>query len=114
MVFSSFKITYTKARRVRLEKFTRMVSTVKPVLMFTMASCPYCKEAQLWMEELTKENAKYQDIEINIVDETLQPSIAREYNYYYVPTFYIDGVKIHEGAATKDIIREVFEKACNE
>jgi len=85
---------------------------MKPVLMFTIESCPYCQQARLWMNELKEENAKYSAVEVNIIDERLQPSIASQYNYYYVPTFYVDGIKIHEGAATKDIVQRVFDKAC--
>lgn len=84
---------------------------MKPVLMFTMESCPYCREARLWMEELKKENAKYTDIAVTVIDERRHPDVANEYDYYYVPTYYVDGVKIHEGAASKDVIRGVFEKA---
>ncbi|TDT61302.1 thioredoxin-like protein [Fonticella tunisiensis] len=79
--------------------------------MFTMKSCPYCRQAFTWMEELKKENPEYSNIDINIIDETLNPDVASQYDYYYVPTYYVDGVKIHEGAATKEIIRTVFEKA---
>lgn len=84
---------------------------MKTVLMFTMESCPYCREARLWMEELKKENAKYSDITVTVIDERRHPDVSNEYDYYYVPTYYVDGVKIHEGAASKDVIRGVFEKA---
>ncbi|WP_133627783.1 thioredoxin family protein [Fonticella tunisiensis] len=84
---------------------------MKQVIMFTMKSCPYCRQAFTWMEELKKENPEYSNIDINIIDETLNPDVASQYDYYYVPTYYVDGVKIHEGAATKEIIRTVFEKA---
>lgn len=85
---------------------------MKPVLMFIMESCPYCQQALSWMEELSKEDSRYSDIEIKIIDEGLQPDIANQYNYYYVPTYYVDGVKLHEGAASKDIVKKVFERAC--
>jgi thioredoxin 1 len=84
---------------------------MKPILMFILAACPYCKQALSWMEELKNENDKYSNIEVEIIDEGLQPEIANKYDYYYVPTYYVNGVKVHEGAASKDIIRSVFEKA---
>jgi thioredoxin 1 len=84
---------------------------MKPVLMFILASCPYCKQALSWMEELKKENEKYVNINVEIIDEARQPDIANQYDYYLVPTYYIDGEKVHEGAASKDIVRSVFEKA---
>lgn len=84
---------------------------MKPVLMFILKSCPYCQQALSWMEELKKENPQYLNIEINIIDEGERPEEANRYDYYYVPTYYIAGDKVHEGAATKDIVRGVFEKA---
>ena len=32
-------------------------------------------------------------------------------SYYYVPTFYVGGVKAHEGAASKDIVEKVLRSA---
>jgi hypothetical protein len=63
------------------------------------------------MEELKKENPKYEDVEIKIIDEEREPDIAKKYDYYYVPTYYIGSTKVHEGAASKEIINKVFEKA---
>jgi len=80
--------------------------------MFIMNSCPHCQRALAWMEELKKEYPKYADIEVKVVDEKLQPDIAKQYDYYYVPTYYVNKVKVHEGVASKDIVRKVFEMAC--
>lgn len=86
---------------------------MKPILMFTIESCPHCKRAILWMEELKKENPRYADLEITIIDETIHPSIAKEYDYYYVPTYFVDRVKVHEGVANKECIRVIFQTACD-
>lgn len=84
---------------------------MKPVTMFITEWCPYCKKALAWMEDIKKQNPEYADIEIKIIDEELHPDTAKQYTYYYVPTYYVDGVKVHEGAASKDIVIGVFEKA---
>ncbi len=84
---------------------------MKPILMFIMASCPYCQKATRYMEELMKETPRYKEIPLKVIDETLEPEIADRYDYYYVPTFYVDKEKVHEGAATKDDVRRVFEAA---
>jgi thioredoxin 1 len=84
---------------------------MKNIQMFIQESCPFCKQALSWMEELEKENPEYSKIEVTIVDELLQADLANQHDYYYVPTYYIDGVKVHEGAASKDIVRNVYEKA---
>jgi thioredoxin 1 len=63
------------------------------------------------MEELKKENPKYAGVEVKVIDEEKEPEFAKQYDYYYVPTYFVDGVKVHEGVPSKDIVREVYEKA---
>ncbi|MCB2354066.1 thioredoxin family protein [Clostridium estertheticum] len=84
---------------------------MKPVIMFVTEWCPYCKKALGWMENIKKQNPEYADIEIKIIDEELEPDIAKQYTYYYVPTYYVDGIKVHEGVASKNIVNNIFEKA---
>ncbi|MCJ7689769.1 MAG: thioredoxin family protein [Clostridiaceae bacterium] len=84
---------------------------MKPVIMFVTEWCPYCKKALAYMDATQKQNPQYADIVIKIIDEELHPEIAKNYTYYYVPTYYVDGVKVHEGATSKNIINAVFEKA---
>ncbi len=84
---------------------------MKSVLMFIIEGCPYCKKALRYMEEIMEETPKYKEIPVRIVDENLYPEFAEEYDYYYVPTFFVEDEKVHEGAAEKDDIRRVFEKA---
>ena len=85
---------------------------MKPVLMFITDWCPYCKKAFSLMEELKKTNPKYTNIEVKVIDEEIQPEIAKQYDYYYVPTYYVNGVKVHEGVPSKDIVCKVFDEAC--
>ncbi len=84
---------------------------MKKILMFTMERCPYCMRARRWMEELEVENPGYAKLEIEIIDELEQPELADTYDYWYVPTYYVDGVKLHEGVPTKDIVRGVYRAA---
>ena len=84
---------------------------MKKITMFMFATCPYCNAARGWMAELAEEDPRYKELEIEMIDEKLNPEIADQYDYYHVPTFYIDGEKIHEGAATKEIIQNVFDAA---
>ena len=84
---------------------------MKPVIMFVTEWCPYCKKALAWMDAIKKQNPEYAGIDIKIIDEELQPDIAKQYTYYYVPTYYVDGVKVHEGVASKNTILGIFEKA---
>lgn len=85
---------------------------MKPVMMFITSWCPYCKQAYAFMDDLKNTDPKYANIEVKIIDEELHPEIAKQYDYYYVPTYFVGDVKVHEGVPTKDIIRSVFEEAC--
>lgn len=84
---------------------------MKKVTMMYLKNCPYCKQAMKWMEELFQENPAYKDIEITYIEESEQPQIADSLDYWYVPTYFVDGIKLHEGAATKDKIKAVLEDA---
>jgi len=84
---------------------------MKKITMFVMESCPYCKGAKRIMDALFAENPEYLSLEIEIIDENLHPDIADNYDYYYVPTFYVGDEKLHEGAATMKKVRHVFDAA---
>ncbi|MBV4433242.1 glutaredoxin [Clostridium tyrobutyricum] len=86
-----------------------MSDNMKPVHMFVTSWCPYCKQALSWMKELRTEDPKYTDVDIKIIDEERQPEIAKKYNYYYVPTYFVGDTKIHEGVPTKEIVKKVFD-----
>jgi len=80
---------------------------MKKILMFHFASCPYCRAAMNYLQELTEENPEFATVEIEKIDEKIHPEIADKYDYWYVPTFYVDGQKVHEGACTKKIVENV-------
>ena len=79
--------------------------------MFTMESCPYCKSAKKWMSEILKSDDKYAAIPLTIIDEVQEPDLAAKFDYYYVPTYYLNEKKVHEGAATFEIVKKVFDTA---
>lgn len=84
---------------------------MKPVKMFIMAACPHCRRAKAWMDEVFEEHPEYRDVELDIIDEQLDPAVANGYDYWLVPTYYVGGAKRHEGVASKEIILNVFESA---
>lgn len=84
---------------------------MKNITMFITDWCPHCKRAKTWIEEVKQENPKYKDIKVEIIDEEKHPEISKQYDYYYVPTYYVEKKKIYEGGTTKDIVRMVFEEA---
>lgn len=84
---------------------------MKKILMFTMLRCPFCVMARRWMEEIAADHLEYAALEIEIIDELEQPELADTYDYWYVPTYYVGGVKLHEGIPTKEIVENVYRAA---
>ena len=80
------------------------------IKLFYLKTCPYCKQAFNFLEELKPE---FPNIELTLIEENEQADLANSYDYYYVPTFYLDEKKVHEGVVTKDIIRTILEQATN-
>ena len=85
---------------------------MKEVKMFIMGTCPHCKKALEIMEQICEEHPEYKKLAIQITDETKEPDYAAQFDYHYVPTFFVDGVKLHEGKPTKEAIEKVYEAAC--
>ena len=84
---------------------------MKKVTAFYLENCPHCKKAFKIIDELKKENPKYSKIDIEFIEESKNAKIASTYDYYLVPTFYVDGVKIHEGVPTYEKIENVMIEA---
>ena len=89
---------------------------MKHVKLFHFEACPYCRDAKKWMRELMTEYPELSRVNVEMIDERLEPKKVEEFikagnSYYYVPTFYVDGVKAHEGAASKDIVEKVLRSA---
>lgn len=78
---------------------------------FRLSLCPYCRRAEQYIEELKKENPQYGRIKINMIDENKDRKTAAEYDYWYVPCFYLGGQKLHEGSASKENIKAVLDVA---
>jgi len=86
---------------------------MKKIKLFIMRNCPFCLQALDWQNKILAENPKYREVPIEIIDENEQPEIAYSYNYFYVPSYYIDEKKAHEGVATREKIESILETALN-
>ncbi len=89
---------------------------MKHVILFHFESCPYCQQARQWLKELQQEQPELAKVQVEMIDEKLEPQrvadfLKQGHSYYYVPTFYVDGVKAHEGVATKQIVEDVLRSA---
>ena len=84
---------------------------MKKITMFMFASCPHCKLALKCLDELKAAHPEYAAVPFEMIDERKQPDVAEKYDYYYVPTFYVDGEKVHEGHAEMADVEKVFQAA---
>lgn len=87
---------------------------MKQVKMMYLKSCPYCKQAFAMVEELKKRNAKYQDIEIETIEEHDEEEKTQGYDYWYVPTYFVNDQKLLEGVPTLEKIEAVLKAAIDE
>jgi len=84
---------------------------MKKLQFFMFETCPYCQKAIRLMNELRAENPAYAAIQMETIDEKKDPATADKYDYWYVPTFFLDGKKLHEGDITKQQMEEVLKAA---
>lgn len=84
---------------------------MKEVLMMILPLCPHCRRADTMLRELMEENPAYRDIPIRRVDESEEVEFANSLDYYFVPTFYVDGEKLMEGIPTREKVKAVLDRA---
>lgn len=84
---------------------------MKNILYFKMRFCPHCMRADKWIQAVLEDHPEYRDIPIKTVDENEERALANEYDYYFVPAFYVGDEKVHEGVASREIIEKVFLEA---
>lgn len=72
------------------------------ITLFYLEDCPYCHNAKRALQELTKENPQYGEINVEWVEESKQPEVSQQYDYYYVPTIFADDRKLYEAHPSED------------
>ena len=83
----------------------------KTVKMMILEDCPYCRQAFAMEKELIAAHPEYGQVNIEVIEENREAGKTQGYDYWYVPTFFVDDVKIHEGVPTKDKVECVFTEA---
>lgn len=77
--------------------------------LFVLENCPHCIRTKQWIKELYEENEVYQNIPLEMINEAKEVELANTYDYYYVPCFFDGNIKLHEGVASKNIIKNIFD-----
>ena len=80
---------------------------MKKLQIFYQERCPFCKRAFNYIDELKEENEVFRLINPECIEETMHVDYANSFDYYYVPTFYVDGEKVHEGGITKNEVKKI-------
>ena len=70
---------------------------MKPVKLFYLRNCPYCKKALRYIDEAKAAHPELAAVAVETIEESEQSDVADSYDYYYVPTFYGGDEKVHEG-----------------
>ncbi len=65
---------------------------MKEITMFYLDDCGYCAKARQAFEELYALRPDYRQVPVRRIEESKEPALADEYDYYAVPSFF-DGKK---------------------
>ena len=84
---------------------------MQKITLFILPNCPYCRSALREMEAVYAAHPEYRQVPIERVDESREPERADQYDYYYVPTFYVGDHKVHEGAIDRSGMERVLQQA---
>ena len=63
---------------------------MKKITMFSLENCRYCHDALRYVEALYESDERYRKIPFEKINENEHPEIVKNYDYYFVPTFYVD------------------------
>lgn len=69
---------------------------MRKVTAFHLDGCPYCANAFKALDELKASDAKYGTVEIEWIEESKNPEVAEKYDYFAVPSMFIDSEKLYE------------------
>ena len=93
---------------------------MKSLTMFYLNDCGYCAKARRALEELYAEKPEYREIPIHMIEESREPELADQYDYYAVPSFFDGKKKLFEAHLfmnyenIRDEIRRVLDYAMTE
>ena len=84
---------------------------MKQVKYFYLKDSPYCRKADRYIASLCSLEPRYADVPLERIEASEQPELAARYGCDAVPAFYVDGSKLHEGAATLEMVKSVLDVA---
>ena len=84
---------------------------MKPITLFVLKYCGYCRRARQHLDSVLAEQPELAAVPLTVIDEAEQRELARQYEYYYVPTFYIGDEKVHEGPVSREQVAGILQRS---
>ena len=69
---------------------------MKALTMFYLEDCGYCMKAFRALDELFAENPAYRGIPLTMIEESRNPELADQYDYYATPAIFEGDEKLFE------------------
>lgn len=80
---------------------------MKRIQLYYWPTCPYCQEVLQWMQEVRREKPELAQVKVDMINALEKGHEPAPAYYYYVPTFFVDGKKVHEGVGSKQMVETV-------
>lgn len=80
------------------------------ITLYHFEGCPACSHAKHWMKELRTEKPELKSVLVEMVDVHKTRHFNAPEPFTYVPTFFVDGKKVLEGAVSKEEIEQVLRQ----
>ena len=84
---------------------------MKELTLFYFPQCPHCQRALKYQEELFAEHPEYRAVPLRMINERQETALAEQYDYWYVPTYFLGDEKLCEGVKDKALIEAAFKRA---
>ena len=79
--------------------------------LFYLKNCPFCKKALRYIDEAKAAHPELAAVDIELIEESERPDVANRYDYYYVPAFFLEREKLHEGGILPEEVEPLLRKA---
>ena len=81
------------------------------ITLYHFEGCPACGRAKEWIRELQAEKPELNQAKVEKIDVYKTLDFKAPAPFTYVPTFFMDGRKLLEGAVTKAEIEKMLRAA---
>lgn len=84
---------------------------MKHIQYIYLTMCPHCWKANRLIKKARQEFPELQTVKIEKLNWLNHRDLSSRYGFHLVPTFIVDGEKVHEGAVDSPTIERVLRSA---